>query len=74
MEDWSRRVRALINRSVSDEDRARLFMDDVMQEITRASGRTEALAYESAGRFDFSWSGLARYWRKRIEIDSVTNQ
>lgn len=74
MEDWSRRVRALIGRPGSDEDRARLFMDEVMLELTRASGRTEALGYASAGRFDFSWSGLARYWRKRIENDSVTNE
>lgn len=74
MEDWSQRVHALIGRPGSDEGRARLFMDEVMLELTRASGRTEALAYAQAGRFDFSWSGLARYWRKRIEMDTVTDR
>jgi hypothetical protein len=25
----------------------------------------EAEGYAKAARFDFSWSGLARYWRKK---------
>jgi hypothetical protein len=25
----------------------------------------DAEAYETAGRFDLSWRGLARYWRKK---------
>lgn len=78
MEEWSRRVRALRGAAATDEERARRFMDDVLDELTRAMGREEAQAYVKAGRFDFSWSGLARYWRKREEADltkrSPTNQ
>ena len=50
----------------SDDERATRFTDDVMQELTRATSREEAIAYARAGRFDFSWAGLARYWRKKL--------
>ena len=30
-----------------------------------AMSEADAQAYEIAGRFDLSWRGLARYWRKR---------
>ena len=66
MDAWSRRVQGLLATPGSDEDRARTFMNEVMDELTRATSRQEALAYVSAGRFDFSWSGLARYWRKTV--------
>jgi glyoxylase-like metal-dependent hydrolase (beta-lactamase superfamily II) len=65
MEDWSRRVRASLARPGTDEERARQFHDEVMEDLARATSRQEAAAYASAGRFDFSWAGLARYWRKR---------
>ena len=65
MDDWSRRVQARLGTSESDEAQARAFQDDVMEELTRTVGRREAEGYMSAGRFDFSWAGLARYWRGR---------
>lgn len=65
MDDWGRRVRAALERPGTDEDRARRFTDEVMDDLARATSRHEAQAYAYAGRFDFSWSGLARYWRKR---------
>ena len=64
MEDWSRRVRASLERPGTDEERARQFTMEVMDELARATSRQEAEAYSKAGRFDFSWSGLARYWRR----------
>jgi glyoxylase-like metal-dependent hydrolase (beta-lactamase superfamily II) len=66
MDAWSRRVQGLLATAGTDEDRARTFMNEVMDELTRATSPQEALAYVSAGRFDFSWTGLARYWRKQI--------
>ena len=27
----------------------------------------DTFAYEVAGRFDLSWRGLARYWRKKTQ-------
>ena len=65
MDAWSRRVQALLASPGTDEERARIFGSEVLDELTRATSRQEALAYVSAGRFDFSYTGLARYWAKR---------
>lgn len=66
IDDWSRRVRATLDRPGTDSERARAFMDEVTGELQRATSREEAQAYADAGRFDYSWMGLARYWRKRL--------
>lgn len=65
VEDWNRRVRSQLQQPGEDADRARAFADAVLSELTRATTREEAQAYLKAGRFDFSWNGLARYWRKQ---------
>jgi glyoxylase-like metal-dependent hydrolase (beta-lactamase superfamily II) len=65
MDDWSNRVRASLAMPGTDEDRAAAFTKSVVEELERATSRTEAEAYARAGRFDFSWAGLARYWRGR---------
>jgi glyoxylase-like metal-dependent hydrolase (beta-lactamase superfamily II) len=64
MNDWTRRIRLQIQEAGDDDTRAREFTTDVMDEIARATSRKEAQAYADAGRFDFSWSGLARYLRR----------
>ncbi len=66
MDDWSTRVRALLQKPGTDDEHARAFTADVTDEITRLSTRAEAEAYMRAARFDFSWNGLARYWRKKL--------
>jgi glyoxylase-like metal-dependent hydrolase (beta-lactamase superfamily II) len=66
MDDWSRRVRATLDDPGTDDERARKFTESVTDELTRATSRTEAEAYMRAARFDFSWAGLARYWRKKL--------
>ena len=65
MDDWSRRVQALLARPGTDEDHAREFTASVTDELVRSTSRDEARAYASAARFDFSWTGLARYWKKK---------
>ena len=65
MDDWSRRVRAQLQQPGTDVERARAFTEEVMDDLARATSREEAQAYAHAGRFDFSWAGLARYWRKK---------
>jgi len=65
LEQWSRRVRALLDTPGTDAERAEMFTREVADDIARATSREEAQAYADAGRFDFSWTGLARYWRKR---------
>ena len=66
MEAWSRRVQAQLASPGSDAAHAQAFLEEVMAEIARTAGPGEAAGYLSAGRFDFSWAGLARYWRKRL--------
>jgi hypothetical protein len=68
MDDWSRRVRATLDQPGTDDDRARAFTQWVTDDIARASSREEAEAYMRAARFDFSWAGLARYWRKKLAM------
>ena len=65
MDDWSRRVRASLDRPGTDAERAQRFTEEVMDDLARATSRAEADSYAAAGRFDFSWAGLARYWRKK---------
>jgi glyoxylase-like metal-dependent hydrolase (beta-lactamase superfamily II) len=65
MDDWSRRVRASLEKPGTDDERARQFTTEVLDDLARATSRQEAERYTAAGRFDLSWAGLARYWRKK---------
>lgn len=64
MEDWNSRVTHLAATPGTDDEREQRFADDVTDELRRAVGGTEADAYAAAGRFDYSWRGLARYQKK----------
>ena len=80
MEDWSRSVRAGLEangelgnygtgeKPKTDDEMAAQFTERVVEELTRLTSREEADAYARAGRFDFSWAGLARYWRNKVSI------
>lgn len=72
MDDWSRRVQASLLREGSDEERAELFVRSVVDDLERATSRAEAEAYARAGRFDFSWAGLARYLRNKVKTSHET--
>jgi glyoxylase-like metal-dependent hydrolase (beta-lactamase superfamily II) len=67
MDDWCRRVRALLDRPGTDDERAQAFTEDVTEELRRATSPDEARAYAQAARFEFSFAGLARYLRQRQE-------
>jgi glyoxylase-like metal-dependent hydrolase (beta-lactamase superfamily II) len=58
-------VKASLAREGTDEDREAWFTGEVRTALRRRAGEADAQAYEVAGRFDLSWRGLARYWRKR---------
>ena len=60
-----RLVRESLAREGSDEARESWFADQIRGELRRRMNEADAQAYELAGRFDLSWRGLARYWRKR---------
>jgi len=38
-----------------------------LTDIKRKVGDYEAEQYGRAGRLDYSWQGLSRYWKKRQE-------
>ena len=66
IESWSRIVgRLLADTSLTDDDRQKRFIDETLLELTRKVGETEAADYTRAGGLNYSWQGLARYWRKR---------
>ena len=63
---WSVLVRRLLSdESLSDEERQRRFVDEAFLDLRRVVGDAEAEQYSRAGRIDYSWQGLSRYWRKR---------
>ena len=66
LDGWSRTARRLLlDSSLTDEQREKRFVDEAMQDLKRTVGETEAARYSRAGRVDYSWQGLARYWRKK---------
>jgi len=58
-------ARTSLQRPGTDAEREQWFTDEVRAMLRRRADADEAHAYEVAGRFDLSWRGLARYWRKR---------
>jgi glyoxylase-like metal-dependent hydrolase (beta-lactamase superfamily II) len=58
-------VKASLARAGTDEDAEAWFADEIRRELRRRMNEADAHAYEVAGRFDLSWTGLARYWRKK---------
>jgi glyoxylase-like metal-dependent hydrolase (beta-lactamase superfamily II) len=63
---WSELVRRLLkDASLTDEERQDRFVAEAVQELRRTVGEAEAAQYGRAGRLDYSWQGLARYWSKR---------
>ncbi len=66
-EAWAQRVRAGLGEDVPDEEKARAFYAWALTEMRRELPELLALRYaRSAGVLE-SWTGLARYWRKKLE-------
>ncbi len=65
LEHTSGLVKVSLARPGTDEDREAWFTDEIRRELRWRMTESDAQAYEVAGRFDLSWRGLARYWRKR---------
>jgi glyoxylase-like metal-dependent hydrolase (beta-lactamase superfamily II) len=64
--EWSRIVqRLLADGAASDDDRQQRFVDEAFEDMRRRVGEAEAVGYTKAGGLNFSYQGLARYWRKR---------
>lgn len=58
-------VKQSLARDGTDEDRERWAIEQMRLELTRRLGIDETRLYETAGRLDLSYRGLARYWKKR---------
>ena len=66
IEAWNRIVRRLIaDAGLTEEQRQQTFVEEAFRELRRVVGEVEAEQYGRAGRLDYSWQGLARYWRKQ---------
>jgi glyoxylase-like metal-dependent hydrolase (beta-lactamase superfamily II) len=65
MAAWSAIVRRLLaDRTLDDGQREQAFVQEALKDLKRTVGETEAELYSRAGRLDYSWQGLSRYWRK----------
>jgi glyoxylase-like metal-dependent hydrolase (beta-lactamase superfamily II) len=66
IEGWSRIVKRLIaDATLTEDQRQERFVEEAERELRRVVGEQEADQYARAGRLDYSWQGLTRYWRKR---------
>jgi hypothetical protein len=66
LDSWSRIARRLVeDPAMDDPQREQAFVDEALQELRAVVGDAQAQLYSRAGRLDYSWQGLARYWRKR---------
>jgi len=65
--DWGRRVRALLLRDDLDQaGRSTDFERQIVADLSRVMPQAEVEFYQRAGRIDYSWLGLERYWQKRL--------
>jgi hypothetical protein len=66
LDSWSAIVnRLLLDGSLDDAQREQMFVDEATFDLRRVVGDAQAALYGRAGRLDYSWQGLSRYWRKR---------
>ena len=67
MDRWSGIVRRLLaDQSLDEAGRQAAFVEEALIELRRSVGDREAEQYGRAGRLDYSWQGLSRYWRKKV--------
>jgi glyoxylase-like metal-dependent hydrolase (beta-lactamase superfamily II) len=58
-------VRASMTAGETDEERTRVFVEQLRREVRKAMPEHEAQATELAAPFDQLWQGLERYWKKQ---------
>jgi glyoxylase-like metal-dependent hydrolase (beta-lactamase superfamily II) len=65
LDTWSALVRRLLaDTTLDDAEREKRFVAEAMADVRRTVGEAEAEQYSRAGRLDYSWQGLVRYWRQ----------
>jgi glyoxylase-like metal-dependent hydrolase (beta-lactamase superfamily II) len=69
LQAWSKIVRRLVaDTSVDEDHRLQAFVNEALLDLRRKVGDHQAEQYNRAGRLDYSWQGLSRYWRKKLSI------
>ncbi|MFL6281233.1 MAG: MBL fold metallo-hydrolase [Vicinamibacterales bacterium] len=69
LQAWSAIVRRLVaDPSLGEDNRLQAFVDEALLDLRRKVGDQQAEQYNRAGRLDYSWQGLSRYWRKKLSI------
>ena len=58
-------VKALMAAAGSDEEKVRLFVEQMRRDVRKDLPEQEAKAAELAAPFEQLWPGLVRYWQKR---------
>ena len=72
LQTWSGIVcRLLADPSLDEPGRERRFVEEVLAELRPIVGEEEAVNYSRAGRIDYSWQGLARYWKRRTQTGGI---
>jgi glyoxylase-like metal-dependent hydrolase (beta-lactamase superfamily II) len=66
LETTSGLVKTSLEHEGTDEQREAWFVEECRRGLRRRMSESDAHTYEVAGRFDLSWRGLARYWRKKM--------
>ena len=64
-------ARQVFDSGESDEAKAARFVAEVERYVYGAVPRDQAGLFEAVAPIEFSWRGLARYWRKRAERDAA---
>ncbi|MSO62286.1 MAG: MBL fold metallo-hydrolase [Acidobacteria bacterium] len=59
-------VRLSLTAGSTDEERTRVFVEQMRREVRKAMSEHEARATELVAPFDQLWQGLDRYWKKQI--------
>jgi glyoxylase-like metal-dependent hydrolase (beta-lactamase superfamily II) len=63
---WSAIVRRLLaDASLDENQKLEVFMNEALLDLKRKVGAVQAEQYSRAGRLDYSWQGLSRYWTKK---------
>jgi glyoxylase-like metal-dependent hydrolase (beta-lactamase superfamily II) len=67
--EWSRTARRLLSdAALDDAGREAAFVEAATLDLRRHVGEAAADQYVRAGRLEYSWLGLARYWRRRDAV------
>ena len=69
LNDMAELARVSFGKGATDEERVQWFVDELRRDARRALPELDAKALEIAAPFELIWMGLARYWRKKGEVD-----